>query len=179
MAKKKKSFADQLNAQIANEFAASQSYVAMAVYYDSETLPRLAAFFYRQALEEREHAMMMTQFLLDTGGEVRVPGVAAPEGDFSDAADPVRRALAQEEQVSDDIFALVHLARELGDYRAEQFLQWFVKEQVEEVSLMGDLLKAVERSKDNLLLVEEYISREGLGEEGEDPTAPPAAGSAA
>lgn len=176
MAKKKKSFADALNAQIANEFAASQSYVAMAVYYDSETLPRLAAFFYRQALEEREHAMMMTQFLLDTGSEARIPGVKAPQAGFTDAADAVRRALTQEEKVSDDIFALVHLAREVGDYRAEQFMQWFVKEQVEEVSLMGDLLKTVERSKDNLMLVEEYISREGIGAEGEDPTAPPVAG---
>ena len=176
MADSTTSFAEALNAQIANEFAASQSYVAMAVYYDAETLPQLAAFFYRQALEEREHAMMMTQFLLDTGSEVVIPGVAAPESGFTDAADPVRRALAQEEAVSADIFALVKLAREVGDYRAEQFMQWFVKEQVEEVSLMGDLLKAVERSKDNLLLVEEYISREGLGEEGEDPTAPPAAG---
>ena len=176
MAKKKKSFADQLNAQIANEFAASQSYVAMAVYYDSETLPRLAAFFYRQALEEREHAMMMTQFLLDTGAEVKIPGVDAPETKFEDAAAPVRRALAQEEQVSQQIFALVGLAREVGDYGAEQFMQWFVKEQVEEVALMGDLLKAVERSQENLLLVEEYISREGLGQEGEDATAPPVAG---
>ncbi|MEX1220317.1 MAG: ferritin [Solirubrobacterales bacterium] len=178
MAKKKKGFAEALNAQIANEFAASQSYVAMAVYYDSETLPRLAAFFYRQALEEREHAMMMTQFLLDTGADVVIPGVAAPGTEFGDAADPVRRALAQEEEVSADIFALVKLAREVGDYGAEQFMQWFVKEQVEEVALMGDLLKAIERSKDNLLLVEEYISREGLGEEGEDPTAPPVAGGA-
>ncbi len=174
--KKKKGFAEALNEQIANEFAASQSYVSMAVYYDSETLPRLAAFFYRQALEEREHAMMMTQFLLDTDSPVVIPGVEAPRTEFEDAAAPVRHALAQEEKVSDDIFALVKLAREVGDYRAEQFMQWFVKEQVEEVALMGDLLKAVERSKDNLLLVEEYISREGLGEEGEDATAPPAAG---
>ncbi len=176
MAKKKKSFAEALNAQIANEFAASQSYVSMAVYYDSETLPRLAAFFYRQALEEREHAMMMTQFLLDTGASVQIPGVDAPQTTFEDASAPVRVALAQEQKVSDDIFGLVKLAREVGDYGAEQFMQWFVKEQVEEVALMGDLLKAVERSKDNLLLVEEYISREGLGQEGEDATAPPAAG---
>ena len=171
-----KDFAKALNDQIANEFSASMQYIGAAVYYDNETLPRLAAFFYRQALEEREHAMMMIQFLLDTGAEVSVPGVKAPLTSFENAAAPVRHALAQEEKVSDDIFALVHLAREVGDYRAEQFMQWFVKEQVEEVSLMGDLLKAVERSKENLLLVEEYISREGLGQEGEDPTAPAMAG---
>ena len=91
---------------------------------------------------------------------------------------PVKEALAQEERVSDEIFGLFELAREIKDYRAEHFMQWFVKEQVEEVALMGDLLNVVERSKDNLLLAEEYIAREGLGEEGEDPTAPPPAGGA-
>ena len=82
-------------------------------------------------------------------------------------------ALEQEKRVSDEIFALFELAREVKDYRAEQFLQWFVKEQVEEVALMGDLLNVVERSKENLLLAEDYIARENLGEEGADPTAPP------
>ena len=60
-----KGFADAINEQISNEFAASQQYIGAAVYYDSETLPRLAAFFYRQAVEERNHAMIMVQFLLD------------------------------------------------------------------------------------------------------------------
>ena len=82
-------------------------------------------------------------------------------------------ALEQEKRVSDEIFSLFELAREVKDYRAEQFLQWFVKEQVEEVALMGDLLNVVERSKENLLLAEDYIARESLGEEGSDPTAPP------
>ena len=82
-------------------------------------------------------------------------------------------ALEQEKRVSEEIFSLFELARELKDYRAEQFLQWFVKEQVEEVALMGDLLNVVERSRENLLLAEDYIARESLGEEGGDPTAPP------
>jgi len=69
------SFADALNAQISNEFAASQQYIGAAVYYDSETLPRLAAFFYRQAVEERNHAMIMVQYLLDTDEEVRIPDI--------------------------------------------------------------------------------------------------------
>jgi ferritin len=87
-------------------------------------------------------------------------------------------ALQQEERVSDEIFALFELARDVKDYRAEQFLQWFVKEQVEEVALMNDLLNVVGRSKENLLLAEEYIAREGLGEESSDPPAPPGAGEA-
>jgi ferritin len=171
-----KSFADALNEQISNEFAAHQQYVAAAVYYDAETLPRLAAFFYRQALEEREHAMMMIRYLLDVGEEVRIPDIKAQQTSFDDGAAPVRMALQQEQRVSDEIFGLFELARELKDYRAEQFLQWFVKEQVEEVSLMSDLLNVVERSRDNLLLAEDYIAREKLGEESGDPTAPPVAG---
>ena len=170
------SFADALNEQISNEFAASQQYVAAAVYYDAETLPRLAAFFYRQALEEREHAMMMIRYLLDVGEEVRIPDIRSHQTTYADGSAPVRMALEQEQRVSDEIFALFELARGLKDYRAEQFLQWFVKEQVEEVALMSDLLNVVERSRDNLLLAEDYIAREGLGEESGDPTAPPVAG---
>jgi bacterioferritin B len=171
-----KSFADALNEQIANEFAASQQYVGAAVYYDAETLPRLAAFFYRQAMEEREHAMMMVQYLLDVGEEVRIPDIKSQQTSFADGVAPVRGALEQEKRVGEEIYALFELAREAKDYRAEQFMQWFVKEQVEEVALMGDLLNVVERAKDNLLLAEDYIARENPGAESEDPTAPPAAG---
>ena len=170
-----KRFADALNEQIANEFAASQQYVGAAVYYDAETLPRLAHFFYRQAQEEREHAMIMIRYLLDVGEEVHIPDIKSQQTIYSDGVSPVKMALEQEKRVSSEIFSLFELARELKDYRAEQFLQWFVKEQVEEVALMGDLLNVVERSSDNLLLAEDYIARESLGEEGSDPTAPPAA----
>jgi ferritin len=169
------SFADALNEQIANEFAAHQQYVGMAVYYDAETLPRLAAFFYRQAAEERGHAMMMIQFLLDTEQEVRIPDIKAQQTRFEDAVAPVKMALAQEKRVGEEINALFKLARDNGEYRAEQFMQWFVKEQVEEVALMQDLLNVVERTSKNLDLAEDYIARERPGEE-QDPTAPPAAG---
>jgi bacterioferritin B len=170
-----KTFAAALNEQISNEFAASQQYIGSAVYYDAATLPRLAAFFYRQALEEREHAMMMIRYLLDVGEQVTIPDVKSVSTTYADGVEPVKIALDQEKRVSDEIFSLFELARELKDYRAEQFLQWFIKEQVEEVSLMEDLLNVVERSRENLLLAEEFIARESLGEEGSDPTAPPAA----
>ena len=174
-----KSFADALNEQISNEFAASQQYVGIAVYYDAETLPRLAHFFYRQALEEREHAMMMVQYLLDVDEQVHIPDIKSQETSFADGVAPVKLALKQEKRVGEEIFALFELARDEKDYRAEQFMQWFVKEQVEEVALMGDLLNVVERAKENLLLAEDYIARENPGEEGSDPTAPPPAGSGA
>ena len=171
-------FARSLNAQIAYEFAASQQYVAIAVYYDSESLPELAAHFYRQAVEERNHAMMMVQYLLDADEDVRIPGVEAPQTAFEDAVAPVALALAQEKRVTDQIVELVKLAREEGELVGEQFLHWFLQEQREEVASMTDLLAVVERGKDNLLHVEEHLSRAGGGENPLEAGAPPAAGGA-
>jgi ferritin len=170
-------FVDRLNEQIGHEFAASQQYLAIAVYYDDDTLPRLAAFFYAQALEERNHALMMVQYLLDAGAEAPIPGIPAARNDFGDVVEPVALALDQERRVSDQINGLAAIAREEGDYTSEQFMQWFIKEQVEEVATMNDLLKVVQRARDNPLLAEEYIAREGFGAaDGADPTAPPVAG---
>jgi len=171
-------FVERLNEQVGHEFAASQQYVAVAVYYDAETLPRLSSFFYAQAVEERNHAMMMLQYLLDAGEAATVPGTAAPRTDFGDVVEPVRIALDQERKVSDQIAALAGVARESGDYQSEQFMQWFLKEQVEEVATMSDILRVVERGRENPLLVEEYLAREAPADEGHDPTAPPAAGGA-
>ena len=170
------SFADALNEQISNEFAASQQYVGAAVYYDAETLPRLAAFFYRQAVEERNHAMIMVQYLLDAGEAVHIPDIKSQQTRYDDVVGPVRMALDQEKRVTEEINDLFKLARESSNFQAEQFLTWFVKEQLEEVSSMTDLLNVVERSKDNPLLAEDFLAREQIGDQGADPTAPPAAG---
>jgi bacterioferritin B len=169
-------FVAKLNEQIGHEFAAHQQYVSIAVHYDAETLPQLARFFYRQALEERDHAMMMVQYLIDADADVTIPGVAAPKTDFDDIVAPVALALEQERRVSDQINALAATAREAGDYTSEQFTQWFIKEQVEEVATMSDLLRVVERSRDDPMEVENFMAREHPGEEGEDPTAPHPAG---
>jgi len=172
-------FIGQLNEQIGNEFAAHQQYVACAVYYDSETLPQLARFFYRQALEERDHAMMMVQYLLDADEQVVVPGVSAPQVAFADIVAPVALALAQEKKVTEQINALAALARSESDYTSEQFLQWFIKEQVEEIATMSDLLRVVERSRDDVMEIENWLAREHPGGEEGDPTAPHAAGASA
>jgi bacterioferritin B len=171
-------FPQALNEQIAREFGASQQYVAIAVYYDTETLPGLAAHFYRQAVEERNHAMMMVQYLLDAGEDVAIPGVEQPKTDFADAVAPVALALEQERRVTEQISELTTLAREEGDLVGEQFLHWFLQEQREEVSSMSTLLAIVERARDNLLLAEEYLARAQVGDQSVDASAPPAAGGA-
>jgi ferritin len=168
-----------LNEQIANELGASQQYLAIAVYYDTEALPGLAAHFYRQALEERNHALMIVQYLLDSDAEVRIPGTTAPRSKFADAVAPVALALEQERTVTEQIKALAALAREENELVGEQFLDWFLKEQREEMASMSDLLKLVERaSQSNLLLAEEYLARNQVGDAGADPTAPDVAGGA-
>jgi bacterioferritin B len=171
-------FTAALNKQIANEFAASQQYIAMAAYYDGETLPQLAGFFYRQAVEERNHAMMMVQFLLDTDEKVVIPAVDAPQTDFADIVAPVAMALEQEKTVGGEIEDLFKLARETSYFAGEQFLSWFITEQVEEVASMNDLLDVVTRAKDDPLHGEEYLAREQIGDAGGDASAPPAAGGA-
>src|SRR5918998_6110331 len=159
-------FADAVNQQIGHEFAASQQYVAIAVHYDALTLPRLAAHFYRQAVEERNHAMMLVQYLLDSDAAVVVPGVEAPRTSFIDVAEPVRLALEQERRVTEQIAALVTLARQEGELVGEQFLLWFLQEQREEVSSMSALRAVVERANaSNILLAEEYLVRSSVGEE--------------
>jgi ferritin len=171
-------FPEALNEQIAYEFAASQQYVAIAAHYDAETFPQLAATFYRQAVEERNHAMMIVQFLLDADLPVTIPGVEAPRTDFESPTEAVELALAQEKRVTEQITALVALARDEGNLVGEQFLHWFLQEQREEVASMSELLRIVERAGDNLLLVEEYLARTGAEESRLEAGAPPAAGGA-
>lgn len=170
-------FVSELNAQIGREFAASQQYVAAAVYYDAETLPRMASFFYEQAKEERTHAMIMVRYLIDIGAKPVIPGVDAPRTDFANFLAPIELALQQEKDVGAQISELVGTAREERDYLSEQFVQWFLKEQVEEVAVMQSLLDVARRAGDQPFFVEEFLARENnLRPEAADPTAPEAAG---
>ncbi|RLV56835.1 ferritin [Aeromicrobium phragmitis] len=168
-------FVEKLQEQIGHEFAAHQQYVAIATYYDALTMPQMAALFYAQAIEERDHAMMMVQYLLDADEQVVIPALEAPIMGFADVVAPVQLALDQEKRVTAQINELTRIARESSDFASDQFMQWFIKEQVEEVAKMSDLLAVVTRSKDDLERIEDWVAREETGEES-DPTAPPIAG---
>lgn len=170
-------FHSLLQEQVRHEFSASQQYIALAVWFDGQDLPQLARHFYRQSLEERNHAMMIVQYLLDNDIHPAIPGVDDVRNDFSDAAEPVELALKQEKAVTDEIIKLAKVARDEEDYRGEQFMQWFLKEQVEEVAQMTTLLNVVRRARGNLFDVENFLARESVGD-GADTTAPRAAGGA-
>ncbi len=170
-------FVDALNEQIGAEFGASHQYAAIAVYYESHTLPQLAGFFYAQAIEERGHGMMMIQYLLDTDSPVGLDTIAAPQQEFADHVAPIALALEQERAVSQRLSEIFALARDEGDYLSEQFMQWFLKEQVEEEATMSEMLEVAERVRDDPMTLEEYIAREQPGGD-DDPSAPPVAGGA-
>ena len=166
-----------LQEQIRNEFTASQQYVAVAVWYDDQDLPQLASHFYKQSLEERNHAMMMVQYLLERDIRPHIPGVGDVQSDFKSALEPLELALQQEITVTKQIETLARTARDENDYIGEQFMQWFLKEQVEEVSAMTTLVNVAKRAGDNLFHLEDFLAREGAGDGGgEDPTAPTIAG---
>jgi len=176
MSTKRTHFHELLHDQIRNEFSAAQQYIAVATYYDNEDLPQLAKHFYAQANEERNHAMMITQYFLDRDMPVYTPGIDEPENNFADFRAPIKLALMQEQRVTDQIIDLVKAAREEGDYLGEQFMQWFLKEQREEVAIMRTLQTVAQRCEGNLFDLENFIAREIGTAATVDATAPAVAG---
>lgn len=172
-------FYELLQAQVHNEFNASQQYLAMAVWFDDSDLPQLARYFYRQALEERNHAMALVQYMLDTDHHVDIPSTGEVRNDFSDAAEMVELALTQEKEVDANIKELARTARDEDDYTGEQFMQWFLKEQVEEISQMSTLLNIAKRANGDTFEIEKHLHREAsMNDGGSDPTMPTVAGGA-
>lgn len=161
--------------QVRHEFTASQQYIALATLFDDRDLPQLARVFYRQSLEERDHAMMIVRFLLDSDIPVTIPQTDEVKNDFNEARDLVALALRQERDVTAQFHLMNKTAREEGDYTGEQFLQWFLKEQTEEESKMSTLLAVVDRSNGNLFDVEAFVARD-MPDEGAEATAPETAG---
>jgi ferritin len=152
---------DAMNAQIGDELMASNQYLNIAAYFDSETLPELADFFFRQSDEERMHALKFVRYILDAGGKVAVPAMEAPTTEIGSAEAAAQMALDWEIDVTNKINALMDIAVEEKDYIAQEFLQWFVNEQLEEVSSMDSLLSVIRRAGEKqLLMVENYVSRQ-------------------
>ena len=151
---------DALNQQIGNEFSASLQYVSIASHFASETLPELAAHFYRQAEEERDHAMRFVKYVVDAGGRVEIPAVPTPQSEFKTVEEAIQLSLDREKTVTEQINELVQLALKESDYITNNFLAWFLTEQLEEVSSMESLLKLVQRAgESNLLFIEDYLAR--------------------
>lgn len=153
---------DAINEQIGYEFSASLQYYAIGAHFAAEALPQLSEHFFRQAEEEKGHALRFIKYVVDTGGHVVIPAIEAPQSKFKGAEGAVQLSLDQEVKVTHQINALVELARNENDFITINFLQWFLTEQLEEVSSMDNLLKIVQRAGDDLLKADEYLARVGL-----------------
>jgi len=152
--------AKAMSTQVGNEFAASIQYVMMAAYFEREALPQLAAKFYAQAEEEKMHAMKIAHYVTEAGGLLQIAAIPAGKSDFKSAEEAVQLALDWEKTVTRQINDLVGLAIKESDHLAQIFLQWFVNEQLEEITSMDTLLRTIRRAGDNLLLVEDFLARQ-------------------
>lgn len=152
-----------LNEQVGNELAASNQYVAIASYFDSEGLPALTKHFLTQAAEERDHAMRFVRYILDARGDVKIPAIPAPRATFKSSADAVKHALDSELRVTRQINDIVDLAIKDKDHLSKNALEWFVNEQREEVASMDTLLRMVKRAGEpGLFFVENFLLQGGL-----------------
>jgi ferritin len=150
--------AKAFNAQIGHEFGASMQYVSIAAHFQRSQLTLLAKLFFKQAEEEREHAMKFVKYLLDTKGDLKIPQIPAPTATFASAEAAVAAALKWEQEVTQQITALMAQAVKDDDYLGQSFLQWFIDEQLEEVVKMDRLLSVIRQSGEkNLLMVEAYL----------------------
>lgn len=147
------------NQQVAHELLSSNLYINIAGYFDNRALRLLAELFYKQADEERGHALKFVKYIADTDGKVEIPAVAAPKADYANAEEAVETALAAELDITSRINALMTQAIQEQDYAAQDFLRWFVTEQIEEVKRMDDMLKIVQASGErNVIMVEAYLA---------------------
>jgi ferritin len=154
-----KAMCDLINAQIGNELGASNQYLQIAVYFEGMALKKLAKLFEKQAEEEREHAMKFYHYLNEVGAPVTIPAIAAPKYDIKSAEQAFEMAVAWENEVTAQIHAMVNLAIKEKDHASNNFLQWFVAEQVEEVSSMETYLQVIRQAGEkNLLMMEAYLS---------------------
>ncbi len=153
-----------LNEQVGNELAASIQYVCIAAHFDLEGLPFLAKHFYKQSEEERDHAMRFVKYVVDAGERLEIPAIPAPIAHFESAESAVRLSLENELTVTRQINQLVDLAIQQNDHTSKGFLEWFVNEQLEEVSSMDQLMRMVRRAGESgLLFVENYLMTRQMG----------------
>ena len=153
-----KELAAAINQQVGHEFGASMQYLSIAAHFRAKQLTLLADLFQKQAEEEREHAMKFVNYLMDTKGGLAIPAIPAPTPAFSSASAAVEAALKWEEEVTRQITGLMDLAVAQNDYIAQSFLQWFIDEQLEEITKMDRLLTVINQAGEkNLLMVEAYL----------------------
>lgn len=151
--------ARSVSAQIGREYYAAIQYSMIAAYFERNALPELTKLFRAQADEELAHGQKFIDYVTEAGGVVEIPEIERGRADFTSVEEAVQTAHDNEEAVTHTINALMDQAIEENDHLARGMLQWFVDEQLEEMSLQGDLLTVVRRAGSDLNYVEQYVSK--------------------
>jgi len=135
-----KTMQDSLNAQINLEQSSAQLYLAMSAHCEVASFRGFAHWLKVQAGEETAHALKLIDFLLDRGGQLSLRPIPAPPTEYGGVIDVFEKTLAHERGITTRINALFEQARTEKDYAAEVVLQWYVTEQVEEESQVGQIV---------------------------------------
>lgn len=152
-----------INAQLGRELASSNQYLNIGAYFKDRALRKLADLFYKQADEERAHALKFIAYLGDVGGKVAIPAIEASQSEFQTAEEAIQRAYEAEIHITESINTLMDIAVQDKDYAAQDMLRWFVTEQVEEVATMEDMLKITRQvGERNVIMVEAYLVHDDL-----------------
>jgi len=133
-----------LNEQINKELYSAYLYLDFSVFYEAEGLDGFANWYMIQAQEERDHAMLMLQYLQNNGEKVTLEAVGKPDKELKELIDPLKAGLEHEIYVTSLINDIYEAAYNVRDFRTMQFLDWFVKEQCEEEKTADDMIKKME-----------------------------------
>ncbi len=129
-----------LNGQILAEFESAYLYLSMSTWFEANDLPGCAHWMRKQAGEEQEHAMKLYKYIAERGGRVTLGAIAAPRAEWSGATEIFEQTLGHEQKVTQLIYSLADLAAETKDHATAGFLDWYVKEQIEEEATASAIL---------------------------------------
>lgn len=135
-----KNIESMLNDQIRKEFFSSYLYLSMSAYFSSITLNGYAHWYRVQAQEERDHAVILYDYIIKANGRVTLAAIEKPATEFDSVEDVLRRTIEHEASVTESIYNIVDNATRERDFKTVQILNWFVNEQVEEESNAADNL---------------------------------------
>lgn len=152
-----------INEQINKEFYSAYLYLDFSVFYEAQGLDGFANWYMIQAQEERDHALLMLKYLQNNGEKVTLEPIAKPDKELKTLMDPLKAGFEHEQYVTSLINDIYAAAYEAKDFRTMQFLDWFVKEQLEEEKNADDMIKKMELfgndSKGLYSLDSEYAAR--------------------
>ncbi|MFN3550959.1 MAG: ferritin [Endomicrobiia bacterium] len=155
----------ELNNQLNREFFSAYLYLSMAAYFEVENFKGFAHWMKVQAKEEITHAMKFFDYIIEAGGKVILTKIEKPKTTWGSVLEVFKDAYEHETKITNFVYEILNLSKNEKDYKTENFLQWFVREQVEEEAQTLEIVKKLEKIKDSfstLLVLDHHLSkREG------------------